>query len=208
MCGLLDDQLTVSFMNGLFSQPSIEILSVNGSKCEMQAVDFDEDGDQDLVIGNRYFERISTEVFERRGDENPLAIFDHLLWIADVDGDGRLEVLAKGWVEQTRYHSRTRLRYFRRTADGTFVEPTENPFADVSIAVGEEFQWRLFVADWDGNGLSDVLIVHLPFWGGWSLKQFYKHVLNMDMAHNSHINPYEDIPLQYLSLRFSSLDAC
>lgn len=127
MCGSLDDQLTVSFMNGLFSQPSMEILSVNGSKCEMQAVDFDEDGDQDLVIGNRYFERISTEIFERRGDENPLAIFDHVWWIADVDGDGRLEVLAKGWVEQGRYYRLVRLRYFHRTADGTFVEPIE-PF--------------------------------------------------------------------------------
>ena len=190
-------------MNGLFSQPSIEILSVNGSKCEMQAVDFDEDGDQDLVIGNRYFERISTEVSERRGDENPLAIFDDVLWIGDVDGDGRMEVLAKGWVEQGRYYRRMRLRYFRRTADGTFVEPPENPFADVTIVEEEEYSSRLFVADWDGNSLPDFLIVQVFWWHKWRLKKFYKHVLNLDMAHNSHINPYEVIPVQYLSLRFS-----
>lgn len=81
-----------------------------------------------------------------------------------------------------------------------------NPFADVTISEEEEYTSSLFVADWDGNGLPDFLIVQVFWWDKWSLKKFYKHVLNKDMAHNSHINPYEVIPVQYLSLRrFSCL---
>ena len=111
------------------------ILQTNASHpeaCDMQAVDFDEDGDLDLVMSKgpdppreeldripsveiteslmqevaeflalvpplrfeRYFERVLDELEERTGEQNPLQAFpDQVQQIADLDGDGRLDVL-------------------------------------------------------------------------------------------------------------------
>ena len=69
----------------------------------MQVVDFDEDGDADLILGKqdfgqRYFERLSArEVIERIGDASPLNVFNgRMQVVADMDGDGRLEILVQG----------------------------------------------------------------------------------------------------------------
>ena len=127
------------------------ILTTEGSSCEMHAVDFDEDGDLDLILGEfsrtvinpslpvpRYFERVSGKLVERIGLQNPLNPFGGMIYaIVDVDGDGHLDVVLKG-LEHCRYPSylsmcTTEFRYFERAADGSFVEPPDNPFQHMSL---------------------------------------------------------------------------
>ena len=178
------------------------ILLTNGTGCCMQALDFDEDGDVDLLLGNtkykpsrysRYFERISAkELVERKGQANPLEVFDGKAeCIADVDGDGRLDVLTR--ESYSTYWSVTAgFRYFRRASDGSFVEPAENPFAGIALRQEEAFQ-SLYVADWTSDGLPDVLAVA---WSGaifWSVQKVFQQVSDRRMARNTQMDTYEDI---------------
>ena len=222
------------------------ILQTNDSDatpCNMQAVDFDEDGDLDLVMSKgldppdvekhletteellesaeefwqlfssllplrfeRYFERVLDELEERTGEQNPLQAFpDQVQQIADLDGDGRLDVL----VAVTNSGEKTRRwRYFRRAAAGTFVEPWENPLAGIEIP--DSFcsglsQQEIHVADWNSDGLPDILVVDSFLGLGirdfrdlrvWS---YYQHVVDRDLRRNSHFKMYEDIHLSPLS---------
>ena len=127
------------------------ILLMNETGCDMQAVDFDEDGDVDLALGDlpdasyysfgnfgyhthrlrKYFERVSDEVSaleERTGGDNPFEAFPGPVHLADLDGDGRLDVLV---ADAATAGTTIPFRYFRRTAAGTFAEPSENPLATI-----------------------------------------------------------------------------
>ncbi|CAK9015225.1 unnamed protein product [Durusdinium trenchii] len=175
-------------------------LFVNGSECKMhtlQAVDFDEDGDVDLFLGQRYFERISNDtLIERVADENPISIFDgKMKYIIDMDGDGSVEVLMDGWAKG-RHH---RLRYFRRAADGSFIESPENPFADISVTVPGGYWEDMSLVDWNSDGLPDILLcgfmVDLGYVGAGHFVRYDQHVLDLDLIHNSQMDSYADIDL-------------
>ena len=230
------------------------ILQTNGSDpeaCGMQAVDFDEDGDLDLVMSKgpdpptvekhpngtweelvesamqeaadfsnpslrfgRYFERVLDELEERTGEQNPLQAFpDQVQQIADLDGDGRLDVLV---AAMNSAEKRCRWRYFRRTAAGTFVEPWENPLAGIEISewfCPRRLSEQIHVADWNSDRLPDIVVVHSVVDISWyntplsrtfrDLKvwSYYQHVVDRDLRRNSHFKMYEDI---HLSRRSSS----
>jgi hypothetical protein len=154
----------------------------------MRAVDWDLDRDTDLFFQARYFERVDPDtVVERVGDQNPLsnvAIKDldcTFLHVADEDGDGYLEMVTSGLLQQAEpgsqsdhsfsvpFKYRSSLRYFRRTMDGTFVEQIEHPFQNLwvehtnpSISIpAADYQKIVFIADWNSDGLPDLLA-----WGG------------------------------------------
>ena len=229
------------------------VLQTSGLGCDMQAVDFDEDGDLDLLLGHsgiwistqfdeyvdpprfrRYFERISDELEERIGEENPLAAFGgQVVWIADLDGDARLDVLA---TEDIRKQPDSlslrwdRCRYFRRTAAGSFVEPSENPsafllsntsqmmYADLSalklhsalafylsntsqmmqadlsaLNLRSAATYELHVADWNSDGLPDVLRLEVLLGVTWKLEEYFQHLVDTELKYNYHVNTYEDI---------------
>ena len=143
----------------------------------------------------RYFERVLDELEERTGEQNPLQAFpDQVVRIADLDGDGRLDVLV---AATNSAEKRCRWRYFRRTAAGTFVEPWENPLAGIeisdSLCSGFSKQ-EIHVADWNSDRLPDILVVDsdLRRTRVWS---YYQHEVDRDLGRNSHFKMYEDIHL-------------
>jgi hypothetical protein len=187
------------------------IVSVDRStSCDLRAVDFDEDGDVDLFVGQeKYFERVTpTKLVERT--ENPLAIFDgQLVQLVDIDGDGHLDVIQRGQRE---------LLFFRRSLDGRFIEPLDNPLTSIirnlvrSVNIKasdtrmdhilrlEGFYHRIVhVADWDSDGLPDLFQIEFGHddpnrWGlRWECQKYYRHVVNRDLKYNSHFTSYEDI---------------
>lgn len=193
VCTSVGANLTIGWLNGsaLPLQDHLDvkpeygevILRAEGSSCEMHAVDFDEDGDLDLILGEfsravinrsfpvpRYFERVAGELVERTGTQNPLTPFGGMIYaIGDVDGDGRLDVVLKG-AEVCRYpfymsYCTTDFRYFERAADGSFVEPLGNPFEHLQLfqtvyddMTAEEYS-HYHVADWNGDGMPDIIEV-------------------------------------------------
>ena len=222
------------------------LLSVSDSAkgCEMWPVDFDGDGDVDLFLGQRYFERTAAgDLVER--NENPMVMFNgniikesgahrtfhsKILQIADVDGDGQLEVITEGDSVAAltrckglrRRHTTTysQLQYFRRTVDGRFVESLENPLAGIRLERdcrnNNEF---LRLTDWDSDGLMDLVKVQFQ----WSLDfkveflpvqwsfdfevvAYYQHVVKLDMSYNSHAIAFEHIKMDLGQFRVIDWD--
>ena len=111
-------------------------------QCDMKFVDWDEDGDLDLFLGDQYFERRSanlTDLVERThplGEYNGWRVLDNgldfasVVQIVDFDGDGHLELIVDTLPIRTTNDYR-RLASLRRALDGSFVQSAENPFTDV-----------------------------------------------------------------------------
>ncbi|CAK9100562.1 unnamed protein product [Durusdinium trenchii] len=218
LCTMVGDLVTVSLLNrsSLLPMENISefpeiILLTHGSTCDMLARDFDEDGDVDLILGDdkwlpsysRYFERISAyRVVERTGDDNPLSIFNgSVQQIADIDGDGRLEIFSgqkKPFGSATLSH----LHLLRRAADGSLVE-MENSVWSLSGPFGSDlevvFFFEIHVADWNSDGLPDVLKVSVVGFGEsvtkgklrWWIEDYRQHVLDLDMKLD--VEAYGDI---------------
>ncbi len=70
--------------------------------------------------------------------------------VADIDGDGRADVITLAQYSTDDTHREGRLSVYRQTSDGAFSAP------DV-YKVGV-YPWRVRVADVDGDGLADLVI--------------------------------------------------
>ena len=196
------------------------LLSVTHAKCDMWAVDFDGDGDLDLFLGQRYFERTATGDLIAR-NESPIAtdMFNgNVLQIADLDGDGQLEVITEGESSGGQSATYTQLRYFRQSVDGRLVESLESPLAGIALqkkSVRSEFPggWSsieafevLQLTDWDSDGLMDLVKMQFESRYAFKVVAFYQHVVKLDMAYNSQVIAYEKIKMDLAQFRVIDWD--
>eukprot|EP00438_Fugacium_kawagutii_P006455 Skav204519 [mRNA] locus=scaffold3201:315296:320710:+ [translate_table: standard] len=229
LCSVADNNLTVRFLNRsllVTAGPNelsedLVILQTAGSACDMRAVDFDEDGDLDLIMGKepqeyvyrprfqKYFERISDDLDaleERAGKQNPLEVFGGQVQdIADLDGDGRLDVIATNHEDDLGafFGMAVRWRYFRRTAAGTFSEPQDNPLGEIQFGRASVSK-EVHVVDWNSDGLPDVIFLEVEDSGGWNVRS-YLHVVDRDLRRNTHFDAYKEIQ-KFKDFSFSTVD--
>eukprot|EP00438_Fugacium_kawagutii_P008959 Skav215555 [mRNA] locus=scaffold3091:212800:237229:- [translate_table: standard] len=201
----------ITFLNrALLPVNSIEngslILSTSSVRqdtlCDMEPVDFDEDGVVDLFLGGftRYFQRQSTDS-DLIEQTNPLGIYNgSVLKVFDFDADGQLELLLDAFPPNDRNEMVT-FRWLRRALDGSFVESEENPFALVLLKnQGHARSWieEMYLTDWNSDGLPDLLVVEFFERGNGMSSVFrpdwYRQVRNRDMIYNSHFTAFEEIP--------------
>ena len=131
----------------------------NVSSCEfLKALDFDSDGDVDLIVDSRYFERMGSgesDVEERIHQQNPLQILEekNRLWaVEDWDNDGDLDLLVRVTGEDDEA-----LFLIQQLSDGTFREQAENPFRGFfSLRSHYVGTGRNYLADLNGDGLLDL----------------------------------------------------
>ncbi|CAE8640100.1 unnamed protein product [Polarella glacialis] len=128
----------------------------NAAPC---AVDWDEDGDIDLLVGNQdgrifFFERTAdAKLIGRTGSSNP---FDGINagdnaspFAVDWDGDGDIDLLASS-------NSDGRIQFLERSADAwlTYQTGNFNPFVGIDVGWGAQ----PCAVDWDGDGDIDLLV--------------------------------------------------
>lgn len=132
---------------------------VGGNKGTPNAVDWDSDGDLDLVVGSQdgtvyYCERDDADrLLQKFGIDNP---FDGIRapgeWcsapnIVDWNRDGKLDLILGGWSGG--------LAYYERQANGSLQHLTAaSPFFNITVS-SLSFP---FVADWDSDGHLDLLL--------------------------------------------------
>ncbi|CAE8624848.1 unnamed protein product [Polarella glacialis] len=122
------------------------------------AVDWDGDGDIDLIVSDLYrhiffFERnADASLIERTGSSNPFngidVGWDFVPFAVDWDGDGDIDLLAS--------NSDGRIQFFERSANASLIERTgsSNPFDGIDVG----FYAAPFAVDWDGDGDIDLLL--------------------------------------------------
>jgi len=70
--------------------------------------------------------------------------------IADIDGDGRPDILTLAQLATSNEHREGRLAVYRQRSDGSFAAPA-------TYVVGV-YPWRFRVTDVDGDGLPDLVV--------------------------------------------------
>lgn len=142
--------------------------------------DYDEDGLPDLYVGNDYFsaDRLYHNLGQGRFEDVTLAALPHTPWFsmgnaaADLDGDGRLDLVATDMAASTHYRSKLMMgdmadsRWFlesaeprqymrnsvyRNTGTGRFME-----LAQLSGLASTDWTWSVKLADLDLDGRVDA----------------------------------------------------
>ena len=140
--------------------------SVNvGSFSSPVLADFDDDGDPDLIVGNKdgniaYFENTGTATTasftQRTSTDNPLDGVDVGTFsspeLTDLDGDGDVDLVVWGWYGA--------ITYFENTGTATAPVFTEFSGADMPLDIIAVSYAPPVLADLDGDGDPDIVAAH------------------------------------------------
>ena len=140
--------------------------SVNvGTFSSPALADFDDDGDPDLIVGNKdgniaYFENTGTATTasftQRTSTNNPLDGVDVGISsspeLTDLDGDGDVDLVVWGWYGA--------ITYFENTGAATAPVFTEFTGADMPLDIIAAFYAPPALADLDGDGDPDIVAAH------------------------------------------------
>ena len=117
--------------------------------------------------------------------------------MVDFDSDGRLDVLLRVNHKCGRYACTADFLYCHQSPDGTFVEPIENPFANIRIIEAEEYYEEIEFADWNSDGLQDIFFIKLgPSIGRSASADYMEQVVLRSVLPHAQFNPFKHIDLQ------------
>lgn len=144
--------------NGNFSDKSSMFLGVKGTP-QVAFSDFNGDGHLDVLIIGRdplnnsngitaLYLNDGTGKFVEKENTN-LSDMEGIFAVADIDGDGDMDVLISGKSYADNYQNRTKL--YKNNGDGEFTEVTGTPFLNTAYN-------SIIFGDVDGNGTQDVLV--------------------------------------------------
>jgi hypothetical protein len=149
-----------------------DFVILQGSRAGLAATDFNRDGKTDLAVGDTYgdvyyFENVNTNQTPRFALGVKLGnLSSRAIPLAyDWNGDGRTDVVGTAWSSQ--------LEWYPNLASGDLVkfgkgEPIKLP---ATVPYGP----RMVIADWNGDGDQDYLVIGAYPWFCWLDASYVKH---------------------------------
>ena len=145
---------------------------MQGSRASVTAADFNQDGKTDLALGDTYGK---VYYFENRGINNSPVfapgvllgnIHERAIPLAyDWDHDGRMDIIGIAWSGQ--------MVWFQNRGKG--AQPQFAPAANLDLPSTVPYSPRLLIADWDGDGDDDYLLMSSYPWFCWLDGSWVKH---------------------------------
>ena len=149
-----------------------DFTQMQGSRAGIAAADFNGDGKTDIVMGDTfgdisYYENIGTNQNPRFGERRKLGNLENRAkpLVYDLDGDGRPDIIGTAWGGKMAWY-----RNLGPEGRTRFSEP--RPF---ELPPTVPYSPRVLIADWNGDGDDDFLVMSSYPWFCWLEGSYVKH---------------------------------
>lgn len=126
---------------------------------KIYTMDYDSDGDIDVVIANKYIERemIILEnndmVFSKKVLDESVVVDDLIMF--DVDDDGLLDFLSIGYAKD---EYKNKIHYYKNLGNDNYEKHLINEFNSYYVYPEKIFKSRLYLFDKDSDGKLDIFV--------------------------------------------------